>query len=116
MNWKRHLTRSNAISALAGIILAAMHLRGDYRKYAWYDNAAHFAGGIMVGGAVTGEDSSLTYDLLLTLGIAGIWEMLEVHTGHYPYKDSVPGDTRVEDAVLDTILVLAGAYLMSRGQ
>lgn len=106
-------TRSNALGALAGCILLITNHWGAYERYWWFDNAAHFLGGVTVGGFVATEDSSRLMDLSLTLGVATVWEGFEAWMNVSPWDGSHDYDDAVEDTILDTVLVLAGALLAS---
>lgn len=109
----KFLTRSNLLATIAGAILGAMQLWGAYEKYWWFDNIAHFLGGVAIGAATTGEDSSRLMDLSVALGIATLWEGFEAWRSIKPWAGETEHDEAVEDTILDTIFVLVGAMLAS---
>jgi len=109
------LTRSNLIGAIAGAILAGLHFRAkSYRRYFWFDNVAHFIGGVAVGGFASRPDSTVPFDLSVALGASALWELAEYEFGVFPFGGKTSEDYAAEDTVLDTIMVLLGAFIVAR--
>lgn len=110
----RFLSPSNFIAAIAAGILGAMQLWGAYREYWWFDNVAHFLGGVALGGFLTSEDRGTIETVGLSLGVSTLWEIFEFQQGIRPFTPDTPTDTMAEDTLLDKIMLGAGAYLMAR--
>jgi hypothetical protein len=104
------------IGLLAGLVSLALNHIGDYREFWWWDNLAHFTAGVSIGMMVrllprkrSPRDTSI-----ISLGISTLWELAEREHGAWPYVSAAPPDKKAEDAILDTILVMAGAWIAAR--
>jgi len=109
-----YLTRSNAVGLLYGGFAVGLHIWSRYRDWWWYDNVAHLSAGISLGSLVATEGSSLLQDLLAVAGLSASWELAEYLSGTYPWGD-LPDRAAAEETLLDTVLVLLGAYIAARG-
>jgi len=101
-------SRSTLVGVLYGAIAIGLHLWGRYRDWWWYDNLAHLAAGISLGGLITSEGSPLGQDLLLVGALTALWEAAEYMTGTYPWG-ALPDRAAAEETLLDSLLVLLGA-------
>lgn len=106
--------RTTLTGLLYGGITIFLQLLGKYKSWWWYDNLAHFSAGVGLGGVITTDDSTLTQDLLAVLGLSIVWEFFEFLTNTYPWGD-LPNRAAAEETILDTILVMFGAWLISKG-
>ena len=104
------------IGTLAGLVSLALNHIGDYREFWWYDNLAHFTAGVAIGSAVRllPRSRSARDTSIISLGISTLWELAEYEHGAWPYEPDEPRDRKAEDAILDTILVMAGAWIAAR--
>jgi len=106
-------TRSTAVGLLYGAITIGLHLWGRYRDWWWFDNLAHLAAGISLGGLIASEDSPLGQDFQLVVGFIIVWEAAEYVTGTYPWGD-LPDQAAAEETLLDSLLVAIGALIAAR--
>jgi hypothetical protein len=109
------IDRSTAIGLLYGTLTLGLAAWKRYRSWWWYDNLAHFTGGVALAGLVTDENSTTTEDALLVGGLTVAWEIVEFAHGTYPWDGSLPSRVGAEDTVLDSLLVALGAYLVING-
>jgi hypothetical protein len=109
------MTKSNLLAALAAAILAVGQWMDGYSDWWWFDNAMHFTGGVAAGSAIVGRDSSIVQDMAVVFCIATIWELIEYHKGIKPW-DGMSNRAAAEDTLLDTLLVMMGAYWAARAE
>jgi hypothetical protein len=104
------------IGFLAGLISLVLNLVGKYRDYWWWDNLAHYTAGIAIGSTCRQlpRSRSPRDAALISLGISTLWEIAEFEHGAWPYGSDEPRDRQAEDVLLDTILVMAGAWIAAR--
>lgn len=104
------------IGTLAGLVSLALNHIGEYRDHWWWDNLAHFSAGVAIGSAVRllPRSRSPRDTSIISLGISTLWELAEAEHGAWPYEPGVSHDKQAEDAILDTILVMAGAWIAAR--
>jgi hypothetical protein len=101
-------SRSTLVGVLYGVIAIGLHVWGRYKDWWWYDNLAHLAAGISLGGLIASEDSPLGQDLLLVGALTALWEAAEYVTGTYPWGE-LPDRAAAEETLLDSLLVAIGA-------
>ena len=104
------------IGTLAGLVSLALNHIGKYRDHWWWDNLAHFSAGVSIGSAIRllPRSRSARDTSIISLGISILWELAEREHGAWPYVKAAPPDKKAEDAILDTILVMAGAWIAAR--
>lgn len=107
------ISRSNALAVLAGAFAGALHVWGRYRDWWWYDNLAHACAGLALGSAIGTTDSDRGQDMAFVALLTTAWEAFEHWHGVRPWAGGKTSDSAAEDTVLDTILVLACAWLGS---
>lgn len=109
LNWPL-VSRSNALAALTGGLAVAMAVWGKYREWYWYDNLAHLSGGVSLGAAVTSRQSNRFQDLAIVTCLMLGWELFEYRRRIYPHDGTLPKRVAAEDTLLDSVLVLLGAW------
>lgn len=94
----------------AGIVFIMTGL-DKFEDHWWWDNVAHFCGGLSVGTVLheaTDDDTGALAGFLL---VTTLWEAFEYSVGERPWDGSMCWDHAMEDTVLDTVMGFLGAYV-----